>query len=133
MVKVIVSGACGRMGRAVLNAVYQDPELELVGAVDLNAGADAGELIGIGKIGVIDGCGRNGQNPCPRRYPYDAGHSARGTLGGARASGGIGRRARFRSVCPKGRGGSTPPARTGRKGLESNDSSPFALSKTYEM
>ena len=53
MVKVIVSGACGRMGRAVLNAVYQDPELELVGAVDLNAGADAGDLIGIGKIGVI--------------------------------------------------------------------------------
>ena len=31
---------------------------------------------------------------------------------GARASGGIGRRARFRSVCPKGRGGSTPPSRT---------------------
>ncbi len=30
----------------------------------------------------------------------------------ARASGGIGRRARFRSVCPKGRGGSTPPSRT---------------------
>ena len=28
------------------------------------------------------------------------------------ASGGIGRRARFRSVCPKGRGGSTPPSRT---------------------
>ena len=53
MVKVIVSGACGRMGRAVLNAVYQDAELELVGAVDLNAGADAGDLIGIGKIGVI--------------------------------------------------------------------------------
>lgn len=31
---------------------------------------------------------------------------------GTRASGGIGRRARFRSVCPKGRGGSTPPSRT---------------------
>ncbi len=29
-----------------------------------------------------------------------------------RAGGGIGRRARFRSVCPKGRGGSTPPSRT---------------------
>ena len=24
---------------------------------------------------------RNRQNPCPRRYPYDAGHSARSTLG----------------------------------------------------
>ena len=32
----------------------------------------------------------------------------------SRASGGIGRRARFRSVCPKGRGGSTPPSRTKR-------------------
>lgn len=31
------------------------------------------------------------------------------------ASGGIGRRARFRSVCPKGRGGSTPPSRTNPK------------------
>ena len=28
------------------------------------------------------------------------------------SSGGIGRRARFRSVCPKGRGGSTPPLST---------------------
>ena len=32
-----------------------------------------------------------------------------------RAGGGIGRRARFRSVCPKGRGGSTPPSRTQRQ------------------
>ena len=32
------------------------------------------------------------------------------------ASGGIGRRARFRSVCPKGRGGSTPPSRTAPRG-----------------
>ncbi len=34
----------------------------------------------------------------------------------SRASGGIGRRARFRSVCPKGRGGSTPPSRTWTRG-----------------
>ena len=33
-----------------------------------------------------------------------------------RASGGIGRRARFRSVCPRGRGGSTPPSRTHQYG-----------------
>ena len=42
-------------------------------------------------------------------YPFDAAH-----CGGLGASGGIGRRARFRSVCPKGRGGSTPPSRTTR-------------------
>jgi hypothetical protein len=53
-----------------------------------------------------------------------AAHRLRGAWGGqwhgaercsvrqARASGGIGRRARFRSVCPEGCGGSTPPSRT---------------------
>ncbi len=41
---------------------------------------------------------------------------------GTRASGGIGRRARFRSVCPKGRGGSTPPSRT-RSGSRSESMS----------
>lgn len=53
MVKVMVSGACGRMGQAVLNAVYQDSELELVGAVDMKGGADIGELIGVGKTGIV--------------------------------------------------------------------------------
>lgn len=55
MIKVIVSGACGRMGRAVLSAVYQDKELELVGAVDLKGGNDIGELIDVGKIGITVG------------------------------------------------------------------------------
>src|SRR5699024_1922909 len=31
--------------------------------------------------------------------------------------GGIGRRVRFRSVCPRGRGGSTPPSRTNQFGM----------------
>ena len=53
MVKVIVSGACGKMGRSVLNAVYHDQELELVGAVDLQTGTDVGELLGIDKTGVL--------------------------------------------------------------------------------
>ena len=55
MIKVMVSGACGRMGQAVLKAVIEDSELELVGAVDLAGGADAGELVGLGKNGVIVG------------------------------------------------------------------------------
>ena len=55
MIKVMVSGACGRMGQAVLKAVIEDSELELVGAVDLSGGADAGELVGLGKNGVIVG------------------------------------------------------------------------------
>jgi hypothetical protein len=39
-------------------------------------------------------------------------HAAPGTLRGPRASGGIGRRAGFRFLCPKGRGGSSPPSPT---------------------
>lgn len=53
MIKVVVSGACGKMGRSVLNAVYHDPELELVGAVDVNSGVDIGDLIGVAKTGII--------------------------------------------------------------------------------
>lgn len=52
MIKVLVSGACGRMGKAVVKAVMEDPDLQLVGAVDIVAGGDAGELAGAGKSGV---------------------------------------------------------------------------------
>lgn len=53
MIKVLVSGACGRMGQAVVKAVMEDPELQLVSAVDIVGGADAGEMVGLGKSGVI--------------------------------------------------------------------------------
>lgn len=53
MIKVLVSGACGRMGQAVVKAVIEDAELELAGAVDIVGGADAGEMVGKGKNGVI--------------------------------------------------------------------------------
>jgi len=38
MIKVLVNGALGRMGRTVVNAVKNDSELELVGAVDVFSG-----------------------------------------------------------------------------------------------
>ena len=41
------------MGRAVLKAVIDDADLELVGAVDINGGADTGDLAGTGKNGVL--------------------------------------------------------------------------------
>ena len=41
------------MGRAVLKAVIDDADLELVGAVDISGGADTGELAGTGKNGVL--------------------------------------------------------------------------------
>ncbi len=50
---MIVSGACGKMGRSVLSAVYHDQDLELVGAVDIHSGNDIGELIGIEKTGIV--------------------------------------------------------------------------------
>ncbi|MBP2650277.1 MAG: Dihydrodipicolinate reductase [Firmicutes bacterium] len=54
MIRVMVCGAYGKMGREVLKAVYGDPELSIVGAVDIKSeGADAGELIGVSKIGVV--------------------------------------------------------------------------------
>ncbi|MCI6752107.1 4-hydroxy-tetrahydrodipicolinate reductase [Selenomonas bovis] len=52
MVSVLVNGACGRMGQAVLKAVQEDSELKLVGAVDLQGGMDAGELVGLPVCGV---------------------------------------------------------------------------------
>src|SRR5437867_1772771 len=53
MIKVLVSGAAGRMGREVVKAVTQDPETTLVGAVDKNCvGRDAGELAGLGALCV---------------------------------------------------------------------------------
>ena len=52
MIKILVNGAHGRMGQTVVGAVLDDPELELVGAVDAIAEDDVGELIGRGKIGI---------------------------------------------------------------------------------
>lgn len=54
MIKVVVSGACGRMGREVVKAVLGASTLELVGAVDTYGDAvDAGTLVGMEKTGVI--------------------------------------------------------------------------------
>ncbi len=52
MVTVLVNGACGRMGRAVLKAVQEAEDLQLVGAVDITGGADCGELAGLKANGV---------------------------------------------------------------------------------
>ena len=53
MIKVLVSGAAGRMGREVVKAVVNDSQTELVGAVDRAlSGQDAGELAGVGHQNV---------------------------------------------------------------------------------
>lgn len=53
MINVLVNGACGRMGQAVLKAVIDDGELNLVAAVDIIGGKDTGELIGCGANGIV--------------------------------------------------------------------------------
>ena len=53
MTTVIVNGACGRMGQAVLKAVQEADGLELVGAVDIKGGADTGTLVGLPANGIL--------------------------------------------------------------------------------
>lgn len=56
MIRVAVSGAAGRMGRNLIEACGQHPGLSLAVALERPGspavGADAGEMAGIGKIGV---------------------------------------------------------------------------------
>ncbi len=56
MLKVAVIGASGRMGKAILSCLVEADDLTLVGAVtepgDPEVGNDAGELAGVGSLGV---------------------------------------------------------------------------------
>jgi 4-hydroxy-tetrahydrodipicolinate reductase len=56
MVKIAITGASGRMGRALVQAVHSAPALSLVAATvspgSSLIGADAGELAGTGTLGV---------------------------------------------------------------------------------
>ena len=53
LVKVMVNGACGRMGQAVVKAVLEDAELSLTAASDMKGGMDAGTLVGMPPCGVL--------------------------------------------------------------------------------
>lgn len=54
--KIAIVGACGRMGQRLVALAHEDRELELVAAIDWakhpNIGKDAGELAGIGRVGL---------------------------------------------------------------------------------
>ena len=56
MIKVIINGACGRMGRLIIQSVAQQADMELVGAIEYpehpQIGSDAGVVAGVGAIGV---------------------------------------------------------------------------------
>jgi 4-hydroxy-tetrahydrodipicolinate reductase len=51
-----VNGACGRMGRRVIDVAYGDPEVTVAAAVDAAdhplQGRDAGEVAGVGTLGL---------------------------------------------------------------------------------
>jgi 4-hydroxy-tetrahydrodipicolinate reductase len=56
MIHVVVSGACGRMGRTLVRLVEESGDLELVGAAEAAGhpciGSDAGPLAGVGDLGI---------------------------------------------------------------------------------
>ncbi|MBI3575590.1 MAG: 4-hydroxy-tetrahydrodipicolinate reductase [Gammaproteobacteria bacterium] len=56
MINIAITGASGRMGRALVQAVTQNEGLRLTGATERTGsaalGADAGELAGLGRLGV---------------------------------------------------------------------------------
>lgn len=56
MIKVAVTGACGRMGSNIIHAVIKQEDMKLTAAVEFpqhkNIGQDIGEVLGLGKINV---------------------------------------------------------------------------------
>jgi hypothetical protein len=55
-IRVAINGAAGRMGRRLIALATETPELELVAALESpgnsQLGADAGELAGLGRLGI---------------------------------------------------------------------------------
>ena len=56
MIRVVVTGICGRMGRCITRGIAQQNDMQLVGAIQYaehpQIGSDAGVVAGIPKIGV---------------------------------------------------------------------------------
>ncbi|QDT55142.1 4-hydroxy-tetrahydrodipicolinate reductase [Caulifigura coniformis] len=56
LIRLTVHGAAGRMGQRIVALAAKDPQLSIISAIDSPsspvAGRDAGELAGIGKLGV---------------------------------------------------------------------------------
>ena len=56
MIRVVITGVCGRMGRCLTRGIAQQTDMELVGAIQYpshpHVGNDAGIVAGIGNIGV---------------------------------------------------------------------------------
>lgn len=66
MIKIAVTGAAGRMGRTVIKAAAESPDVQLSVALGRDEspaiGVDAGELAGVGRLNVSVGPKPNGAN-----------------------------------------------------------------------
>src|SRR5262245_50926060 len=55
-IHIAINGACGRMGQRMISLAKEDPQLQLVAAIDAATnplqGKDAGEVAGCGHLGV---------------------------------------------------------------------------------
>ncbi len=56
MIKAIVAGASGRMGKRIIRMIHQNQDIELAGAFEMpghpDIGLDAGRITGLGEMGV---------------------------------------------------------------------------------
>ena len=70
MIKVIVTGAGGRMGARLVSLIKESSDLQLVGAIERKGhpavGSDAGDLAGCGRTGVA---GTDNLAALPERPP----------------------------------------------------------------
>ncbi|MBI4229076.1 MAG: 4-hydroxy-tetrahydrodipicolinate reductase [Deltaproteobacteria bacterium] len=57
MIKVLVTGAAGRMGRRIISLLLHEDDMEVVAATEVGGhpciGKDVGEIIGLGKLDVL--------------------------------------------------------------------------------
>jgi len=57
MAKIMVSGAAGRMGRRIISVIHGHEQAVLSGALEYAGnslvGQDAGEIAGVGKLGIL--------------------------------------------------------------------------------
>ena len=56
IIRVVITGVCGRMGRCITRSIAQQPDIQIVGAIQypshLQIGSDAGVVAGIADTGV---------------------------------------------------------------------------------
>lgn len=70
MIKIAVSGACGKMGGLIIENVLKSKDLKLVSAIDVtNIGKDIGEVMRIGRLNVPVGDANDIDNVLDRSKP----------------------------------------------------------------